>query len=288
LTINGTISADGFGGHFWPMPHDNQIRQSMESPLPVTDVRPFGYGFSCTHSLYSRLQQYGAVGGFTNGTFFTPGPGGAYEIRWGDNIKRLHQYGLSTAGQVPLAEQSVFFGAGGGFIALYYNTLIIDGKIYGRDADCDVSKIHANGFRRPWNTYCGPSGGGCIVICANTINIGSTGCISADAIPTEISGMPYDPTISGRRLSYLNNFPQLAYSQEGYIWDPNLGMYVYDTTITEAHRTGTAGDSFYDTNTYYYSTGVDEACTQTATGDIYPDGGGAGVVLGYKLNENTV
>ena len=182
-----------------------------------------------------------------------------------------HNWSLNCGGGTPGNGSTMWGGGGGGFIALYFEHLIIDGREYGVDPYCDISKICANGYSSVWEWG---RAGGCMIIAARNIIVGGAGTITANG---EGSG--------GVKPCFLNNVPALCTGtgpqneyqgpQTGVFWNELNGMYEY----------GTYPDALKGTYFYNDGTGENGICNRSVSCDNSNWSGGGGVVLGYRVRE---
>ena len=254
------------------------------------------YSYSANTTDFFRLLEYGRNFGFLNGNgIFLVGGGGSYHYEWNRHGKTrrrdINSYSFSNGGMGGDEDRN---GCGGGFLALYFRKLYIDGKEYGKEP-CDISKISANGYLVP---YQWTRGGGCMVIAADTIIIGPNGTINSDA-----DGAVWDKTIHNSmgtiykmnreweivekyrvgwfdwkyrtikgdnkiKPSFMNNLPALFKTQEG--------------TIATAY--GYSQNS-YSTGVYYFDDGTGLGMPNCYMEYDYDNRrcGGAGVALGYQI-----
>lgn len=268
LTVEGEITSTGCGGR---NERYHNTTRTYQSWCPTGILYPNAGGFSAAFGMCERLYQYGMNRTFFDNETFIYGAGGGGGHRYvRGRLGRHHNdhfynYGF-TCGGFPEGNNNTTRGAGGGFVAIYFEKLTINGKEYGKDSDCDLSSISANGG------YLGIEGareaGGSIVIAARNIVING-GSINSNAIT---SGNNY-------KYSFLNNYPQLCYGQNGYYIDRQTGDLVYETS---ANRRSVA-----ESNKYTYATGtVDQngkPNIYTVQGSSSNLLGGAGIALGYKV-----
>lgn len=259
LTVDGSITSDNAGSAFYYWDDYNQY-SSLLFPVPIQQV--FGnYGYSASTANYFKIINYAANGSLFDFNLFMIGGGGGGNHRYktGSIFSSWHNEhsrncGLSSGGG-HWGNHENRGGPGGGFLALYFNRLIIDGKEYGVDPECDVTKISANGT---FYSHEPQTAGGAMVIAARTIIIGANGTINSNG-----QGTP-------GRYSFINNLPQLApYAQTGIRWNPNTQLFENGAPIG---------------NTYYYNTGTNNGIpNKSIEGYNGPECGGAGIVLGFKI-----
>ena len=235
---------------------------------------------------YTQRYQGGGLGGrlqqpvpVAKTPLFLVGGGGGgnhhYSTGWGPfkdwHNSHVRGLGLNCGGGTPGNGSTMFGAGGGGFIALYFETLTIDGREYGVDPYCDITKISANGY-----SSCAlyAMSGGCMIIAARHIIVGGAGKITADS---EGGG--------GVKPCFLNNVPALCTGtgpqneyqgpQTGVFWNELNGMYEY----------GTYPDALRGTYFYNDGTGENGICNRSVACDNSNWSGGGGVVLGYRVRE---
>ena len=292
LTVNGLITSAHTGSRssYWD---NRQIHSTNISPIPITipTTNPWGdYGFSTPATTFFRLHGFGLNNSFFTHKLFLLGGSacGCHSWRKGRHHNRHYDhsrnYGISYGGGGAY-DHNNWGGNGGGFVALYYEHLIIDGKEYGVDAGCDISRISANGTNSA--DMDGQSGrsssGGCIVIAAKTIIING-GSINSDGgfFETELNNANVLCENYAKRkgtavykYALLNNLAQLNTSAAGGA--AQTGMY-WDS-INNTFAIGTNGNP-----TYYYDDGTGNGvCNQALPGSPNSFSVGAGVALGFKV-----
>ena len=292
LTVNGLITSAHTGSRscYWD---NRQLQSDNKSPIPLTLPRAgfWGdFGFSTPADTFFRLQNYGLNNSlFTNKLFLMGGSaGGCHSWRRGKTHSRHYDHsrnhGISYGGGGAY-DHNNWGGNGGGFVALYYEHLIIDGKEYGVDAGCDIMRISANGTNSA--DMDGQSGlsysGGCMVISAKTIVING-GSINSDGgfFASEINNAPVLCENYAKRkgtavykYSLLNNIAQLNVGAAG--GNTQTGMY-WDT-LSGAYTVGANNNA-----TYYYDDGTGNGiCNQNLQGANTSWSGGAGIALGFKV-----
>lgn len=300
LTVNGTIAALGGGKN-----KTTNVTNDIWAPVPIAIQQ--STGFSANYNTFTRLHNYGSnatffkyeqsstssleyetsdykLGHFTikivtkinDATSARPlflcGGGGSPQVNIRNNPNP--NWGISAGGG-PInssfgnwgATFNIPGGGGGGFVALYYRKLIINGKEYGKDSGCEVFRISANGTGGATTSTSvsrnGGNGGGCIIISADTIIIGPNGGIHADG-----NGIRSVDDI-GKEYSFLNNLPQLHPMQQGIYWDNTKKDFVSGVNT--------------DRN-YYYDDGTGNGvCNQVIAAGPADYCGGAGIALGFKV-----
>lgn len=271
LNVQGEITSAGCGNRFYFWDDYNIISENV-SPIPF--INPPGvYGHSVDWVNFARFANYGMHNSFfTQQLFMVGGSGGGnHRYSTGSGVtKRWHNEhsrnrGMNCGGG-SAGNHGNNGGNCGGLLILYFEKLIIAGKEYGKDPGCDISKVSANGLLfNGFNTY----SGGCMVIAAKTINIGSAGTINSDAV----SGQ-------GHKFAYLNNLPMLSTGGDGSGWDPTQTGMRWDPTL-EAYAIGPALG-----NTYYYDDGTGNGVpNQVAYGHSGNMCGGAGMAIGFKVDK---
>lgn len=287
LKINSTgyISANGQGG-VGNGGYSGQ--QGYRCPMYIEDVVRADRGFSLSHDAYGRLHQYGSVGGFLEPRSLICGArGGWYRYYdYGGWITRYDSDDYPSisliSGGNPGSDPDHYAGlrhrtggSSGGSIFLYFDHLIIDGLEYGVDPLCNISVIQANGaFPREGFNGC-TKGGGMIVIAAKTINITTrqgenlldTGSIMSNAVLSPNDSITAD--IKQWRWSVLNNLPQLAFGQTGWVIqgkdvDSN-GIY---HTINSTYEMMTTSLLYYRESTIQTNPSTGERTVV----DVYDDG----------------
>lgn len=316
LTVLGAFTAQGCGGKSAKYTHHGRTKnQTLYSPVPLIcfenglyrdgehsntnmqykHLNNWGYqynemsyyrgnGFSAESYDFFRLLEFGRNGGFLNQNMLTflcgAGSGARRKYKKHHKWRRREIYmgGFSCGGMS--TTNNVVDGCGGGFVCLYFNHLYIDGKEYGKDA-CNISKISANGYSVNDD---GTRGGGNLIIAADTIKIGPAGTINADA-EGGIRGVTIQNSIGSTfrldrpgkgdnirfKPSFLNNPPAMTSEQPGFRWDDSYHDYIYTT-----------GDG-----SYYFDDGTGLGIPNSHLLNPYDTScrtGGAGVVLGYKVN----
>lgn len=263
LTVYGSITSKQ-AGSIANRYDDAQIRSENRFRLGFDATGT--YGFSVASNNYIRMFNYGASHTFFDYDFFLVGGagGGCHRYtrgKWGHhhNDHSLN-YGINYGGGWT-RNHNVQGGCGGGFLALYYKDLIINGREYGVDPLCDISKISSNGMSAL--TDSGDKAGGCMVISARKIILGPNGTINSDA---EGAGLG--------KLCYLNNVPQLGIGGEAGATQTGLVC-----TGSRSYIMGTGS------STYWYNTGVAGADFRKAYGNTSNLHGGAGLCFGYKVKE---
>ena len=338
ITSSGYISANGQGcngGADWGG------TQSYTCPMLLEDVKRDAKGFSLSHDAYGRLLQYGSAGGFLDPTTLICGNKGGHYHYWRTGSWLHYSYhssedtalGIISGGDPRMCpthdsgRRRRIAGSSGGSIFLYFDHLYIDGLEYGKDPLCNISVIQANGAFPVAGYESITKGGGTITIIAKTINIttraaGSgtteldTGSIMANGV-LDASDI-ITPQIVQWRWSVLNNLPQLALGQTGWVIQgtdmDEQGVYhtinkTYEpmTTNLLKFRTSTiiedpqthersvvdSYDPDLDQHLYFYDDGLGNyrAINTTTPYNAYIEdttshntwAGGAGVVLGFKL-----
>ena len=299
LTVLGALTTKGCGAQCTGGSHSNyHIYQSVWSPVSLTcfggnspvynynknigttyNTIPENttYSFSAQSTDFFRLLEYGRNFGFLNGSgVFLVGGGGSYSYKWKRGTKyrtrEIDTYGFASGGK---GYRRIWSGCAGGFLALYFRKLIINGKEYGKDP-CDISRISANGY---FTEYGDARGGGCMVVAADTINIGPAGTINSDsdggvANITIYNSMGTTYALSRTpdghnsiRPSFMNNIPALYSGQGG----------VYYNGISYVGGNG-SGQYYFDDGTGY---GIPN-CHLAYDADNMRCGG-AGIALGYKV-----
>lgn len=270
LTVNGGIISGGTGGMTERFDsnvtyNDNQITTG------IALANEQGKGWSCSTNNFFKLATYGANSSFFDGVtaLYGAGGGGGHNYKRGRGHSRhkklVHNFGFACGGSATSGYDDCV-GSAGGFLALYFRHLIINGKEYGKDPGCDITRISANGVQESRPISSGQwLGGGCMIIAADTIVLGPEGTINSNALSA--SG------VGSYRYAILNNPPQMCSDQSG-------------------HYMNAAGELVAGTppnDTYYYSTGyVDENGVpeiKSAPGNRTFWSGGAGVALGFKIND---
>ena len=290
LTVNGLITSANTGTRSEYF-DDRQLYSANISPIPITFGNFWGnYGFSTPATTLFRFQNYGINNSlFTNKLFLIGGSaGGCHSYRHGGHRKRHYNHSRNwgiTYGGGKAEDHGGWGGNGGGFLALYYEKLIIDGKEYGKDSSCDITRVSANGLG--YSSMSGENGasysGGCMVKAAKTIiinggSINSNGGYDSSELNNPITMCE---NYNKRRyqqiykFSLLNNLPQLNIgsnggpSQEGYLWDNLNKTYKY---------------GYNNTYAYYYDDGTGHGvCNQAVGGVANSISGGAGIALGFKV-----
>lgn len=289
LTVNGELTSQGCGGKAKMYEGTATFYQDVSSPISLVNVNNGAGGQSADPVNFVRLMEYGKNGGFFK---FEPlmlvGAGGGgnhhYSKKHIHKTKHYDNYtymrGFAAGGDTPGSDTNSTFGCAGGFLALYFSDLIIDGIPYGT-AGCDITKISANGYydRRYFNENA--YGGGCLVISARKIIVGKNGTINSDGdggceyTVFAKNGRAYTAGRNGGsggiKPSFLNNIPATTQYQGGSLrWDEADQRY----KIASGNGTYYFDDgSGYGVPTSYMSYNTSSQC------------GGAGVVLGYKIIE---
>ena len=290
LTVNGIITSanTGMRSYFYD---DVNVVNTRYTPIPLSIGEKIywgNYGFSTPAIDFFRLQNYGLNNSLFTKKLFLVGGGAGGNHKYGHHNRHnehSRNCGFSCGGGTA-GNSYAWGGNGGGFVAIYYEHLIIDGKEYGVDAGCDISRISANGIS--WSQMSGMDGGssrsgGCIVIAAKTIII-NNGSINSDGgygiQEWSNAAVITDNYVNRRRTpSYkyalLNNIPQICpanYRKEaqiGLYWDPQANDFV----------TGASPNMVY-----YYDDGTGNGiCNQSIQGSDAEGCGGAGVALGFKV-----
>lgn len=243
LTVAGHINADGFGD---TVTNGSTIQNIIKIPLDIATTT----GISASLRSFERAKTYASNRSLISENTWVVGGGGS--------TNNLPTKTIATGWE----------GGAGGFVCLYYKHLYIDGKEYGIES-CDLTKISANGVTSMVGALTNPfyagNGGGCIVIAARTINITSTGKISANGTLSPNAGQ----TIQGRNYSLLNNIPQLGKNQIGTYWNNETKTYVYGGNTDR---------------TYYYDDGTGNGvCNRSIASGNATGCGGAGIAIGIKL-----
>lgn len=261
LTVRGVITSAGTGGRNERY-HDTSRHYYSTCPIGLNE--PQAWGNSADSSNYYKLFTYGMTRTFFDNETFIYGAGGGGGHRyvrgkWGRHHNdHFNNYGFTCGGRTG-GNNNDTYGAGGGFVALYFEHLIIDGVEYGKGI-CNVAKISANGGYT--GREANREGGGSIIIAARTINIsGQNASINSDAVTT-----------GSRRLSFLNSYPQLGPHQQGYvlrsdgatIWGGTSGTYTYNTGLLDANG--------------------NPITAQTTDSSTWEGVGGAGLAFGFKLS----
>lgn len=264
LTVSGTVTSAQTGSRFYKW-DDRNINTASTALIPL-DTGFYGYGFSALNSNYFRLSNLGANKSLFdfNLSMFGGAGGGCHRYvrrKWGRHHHDFsHNWGISCGGGGTGKASSEVGGSGGGFVALYFEHLIIDGKEYGVDAGCDITRISANGISLVSE---GDRSGGSIVIAARTINLTGAGTINSDG-----GNAYWSPNVTRKRC-FLNNFNQLNAGQYGWYWNPNTNDYAYGTPISD---------------TYYYDDGTGNGlCNRKISGSTFKRVGGAGICIGFKV-----
>lgn len=312
LTINtkGRITADGQGNFNDTTHYQEDHREPIYCNIPLKDVVTESPGYSANSEVFDRLMQYGANGGFLDPYNFLCGAsGGNYGYwkhnNWGSMRSRTYySFSFTQGGRANYdpsrsgGRRNRNAGPTGGCIVLYFEELKIDGKIYGKDPDCDISVIQANGAfpQAGWEDAC--RGGGMMVIAARKIEINTDtsapvlerGVITSNGILCHdyinANNLPYygyTSAIKQWRWSVLNNYPQLGIGQSGwrYVKDGNIYRPIYEAMPSNVKK-------------YYYDMGMGtfgEMSTETGyDADFLTSshiwGGGAGIVLGFKVRSS--
>ena len=272
LTVSGTITSAGCGGiNARGLQYSGtRLDQWNQCRCPIQLDSASNPSWSCSTNNFYKLASYGASGAFLDGNTFLCGAGsGGYTKLFGGKA-RVYNLGF-TSGGFQLDEQ-MCSGAGGGFLALYFEDLIIDGKHYGLEKCPGIRRISANGSyffgydgtRYQSGTKCG---GGTIIIAAKTIELTGNGTINSDADGDGGNGQEII------RYSFINNPPHLAWGYEPWGCPGQVGHVMQsDGTVIPYTRPLH--------HEYYYSDGFSTYHTDS---DDDMSLGGAGVVLGYKI-----
>jgi len=307
ITSNGHISADGQGSiNLWG---SGRIDEQIICPIPVKDVITQSLGYSASSQMFDRLIPYGSQLGFLDQKTYLCGAAGYHyhyykHNRWSHHHTHGSSYSFNSCGDYGYCpsnyggRRSRMSGPAGGFVALYFSHLIIDGKEYGVDPDCDISVIQANGVY-PAQAWDGTTkGGGMIIIAAKTIEISTRnsgsntinkGAITANGAITNDES--FTSNVKQWRWSIMNNYPQLCMGQTGwyiakiqdqykYIWgvlpgdgsiDEAQPFYYFDKGMGEYGEVSTL--SGYSSSPEHYTSSSRWA-------------GGAGIALGFKIRED--
>ena len=313
LRVDGALTTQGCGGtSVIAGERDRTFYQNIQSPIELYNV--FGDGFSADYRNFLRLYAFGQTGGFLTypETIFLTGGGGGgvryYKKHYKARKRRLRQYGFVCGGKGENGDayhsDNVFEGTAAGFLAMYFRKLYINGKEYGKEP-CNITKISANGYICRDGDYLYPeasklvgytffwntpiydnviiphTGAGCMIIAADTIDIGATGTINADSYGgitsykvNRISGGSYTASRGHGGVikpSFLNNFPCLCDIQSGMRWDPTTNRYII--------ATGSSGTYYFDDGTGFGTPNCYMTCQGTRTI------GGAGIALGFKVGD---
>lgn len=285
LTVNGELTSRGCGGRSDFYNGDATCYQPVSSPVPLINYNNGTGGQSADPTNFVRLMEYGK-----NGAFFKfndlllcgAGGGGHHRYRRGgvhSGAHHRHYYvymrGFANGGDED--RPNCVMGCAGGFVALYYSDLVINGIPYGT-AGCDITKVSANGYRDASGDT-NRRGGGCIIASARVINIGANGSINSDGeggceytVASKL-GRTYragkNRGSSNFKPSFLNNIPAMSGSQRSFRWDENTQSYITNN-----------GDGLY-----YFDDGSGYGVpTNFVTYDNSIHCGGAGVVLGYRIS----
>lgn len=294
LTVRGAITAEQRGGRNIHFNRDGVTIHRLGS-FPAMPLKSLSqgsnfpnYGWSADPTDFYRLYHYGMTNTFLDQNFFLVGGGQGgqrherhwHHLHWKHHHGNNLQVGISIGGghgdgRTHGSHSAIWSGnGGGGFVALYFNKLYIDGEEYGVSPWCDVSRISANGcpasfsgnivrqgFFRWTIEGANPAfGGGCMVIAARTIKIDG-GIINSDAV----SG------VSGGKHCFLNNLPQLASNQGGLRYTDSHGI-SYQSN----------GDRLYR---WYPGAGSAWKKTSSNASDYVDYSGGAGLALGFKVEQ---
>ena len=196
LTVNGHLHMDGLGGDASWQRGDNDHVWSVEGinyPYIFESTIKFNIdNYMLSRKQYKDLYNYGKSNPFFNGKVGLTGSGCVYKTK---HKKHHNNYGYGkwvgsclNSGGIPHQGGSKsntwgkwnFKGSGGGFLALYYESL--DNKYASTYTFSDGStvpmNIHANAS---WYYGSTPySGGGMMIIAARNIVIGPKGSITCD------------------------------------------------------------------------------------------------------------
>jgi hypothetical protein len=293
LTVNGELTAQNCGGASNFYNGDVSCYQNaIKTPVPLTYNQGGNNqcnGWSADSKGLYRLLEYGKNGNFFKfKDFFLVGAGGGGEHSYRrSHASHHHHYwvwmkGFSNGGYTDEDNRSA--GCGGGFVGLYYKNLYIGGVAYGKPG-CDITKISANGYREGAGSGELDSrfGGGCLVVSARTIIIGSNGTINADGYGSQKfivhtkEGYSYSAgrgnSQIGFRPSFLNNFPALCSGQSGYHWDESTNTYV---------------NSEPTNNTYHFDDGSGAGIPNCYVQGYDAGGacGGAGIAIGIRITDD--
>lgn len=256
----------------------------LYSPVPMTQLNVGSgdrewikrhYGWSANPYDFYKLYQYGMTHTFMDQNIFLVGAGSGGEkcnrswVRHKLTYKHYHTENISCSfnyggggyrNSYSGHKDHEYYGtAAGGFVALYFENLIINGHTYGESPSIDLSRISANGQGGTYGSQTesnqSGTGGGCIIIAARTIILEGDGTINSNAHPT-----------STGRLCFMNNIPQLADTQPGLMYTPEQGIHHANNGI----------------NTYYWYPGYGPMW-RTYTGICHHQLGGAGLALGFKM-----
>lgn len=256
LTVNGVLNMNGAGQPAYP---SGSFHSDHDDNYPIAytqtglNFSPVGIGTpTISEAKWEALQHYGSKYPFYNGQTYLIGAGMGKNYKWkrATKMRYRHSYGstaLNSSGISSKGRHSA--GAGGGFLALYYEKGGLDYQ--GPWFNGAPLHINANGASGDWGAtgYAG-RGGGMMVIAAKKIVVGPNGYICCN--PTmqnnrsdESSPVFGDSVCNAGGMALMNLKPMYG---SNTIWDYNYG----NPTGYNKGRSGGSGVCFgFEVNPEY-------------------------------------